>query len=361
MFRRKQEDDPFAALNAAAERGSTRLTSGALGDESPSAAAAFGEPEKRPRSEQRRGQSGASSTTLRSTAATGTGPVGVPRDEARRAKPHSALFVFLLLVLALGGGALAITVSERDMPATSDAAAVPGTAHGRASGPGARADARDGASGNAAAPAAGQPVAPSAAKPADFTTPAGFRRALAIARGRLRPGEHVNLLRLARDRVDLTTRLRNGRQRMLDVDADGSVLVNDAGFASTRDYLKLGGIDVAAPQRAVRAAAARGRFPASKLDYLVLLTPIVPGQPVTWEAYFRGVAPRDSHWTADVHGRGPYRPGLDPTPGRSHVTDSLSITANGHTVELTGAQAERVSACIQRAGADAAKIDACLP
>src|SRR5262245_28117619 len=102
MFRRKEDEDPFAALNEASERGATRMTSGELESGAAKAADAFGSMGKRPT----RAEAVAASVE----AATGAGGKGRMRGPA----VISAL-VLLVIVASLGLTAQMIIHSERSV------------------------------------------------------------------------------------------------------------------------------------------------------------------------------------------------------------------------------------------------------
>ncbi|HEY4278134.1 MAG TPA: hypothetical protein VGM91_07950 [Conexibacter sp.] len=404
MFRRRpDDDDPFAALKEAADRGSTEISSTDVSDLSTSPVEAFGKPEGRPRGDKpgatatrasveafgkpegrprgdkpgatatsasveafgkpegrpRGDKPGATATAAQtlprraSGGASTTSVIGVPGTPTRSpGKPHTGVLVLLLLVLSFGGAAAAVAIGERhgDSPTAAAHAPIARGHHG------------SGHSGSAKpAPATPAPKTPTA-RHVDLTTPAAFRAALRKARGSLVPGEAATLLRLTPEQLTITTRTRDGRQRVLDIEHDLGLNVVEAGDAGSRTALSLGGVDTAAPQREIDAAAALGRFPASRIDYLVLMPPIIPGDSIEWLAYFSGVSPRNSDWTAGAHGRGVHRLGEQPNAGGTTSTaNSLTITHNGKTTSLSGDLAQRITDCVQRAGTDSAKIQACLP
>src|SRR4051794_18933208 len=102
MFRRKQDDeDPFAALKDAAERGSTRVTSGNA-EATASIGQSDGESRDKPSSSQ---------------------VTGVP-GSSRPRRRSNAFLVLLTIVVSLGGAAALVLMSEGDMPSSSGSAVV---------------------------------------------------------------------------------------------------------------------------------------------------------------------------------------------------------------------------------------------
>ncbi|MDW5597613.1 hypothetical protein VSS74_24900 [Conexibacter stalactiti] len=317
MFGGKQDDDdPFAALKEAAERGSTRVTSGA-------AAPSHGD------------EGNVSSTPL----------AQVPGGDRGRRRGNAGL-VLLLVALSLGGAGAAIYLAERD--ATENA-----TRADRGERPAGdeRGDDGPGQSGSDDDPAPDP-------RHFDLVRPTGFARALRAIEPELRPGEGVRMLRVAHDRVNAFTRTRSGAQRMIDVDDELQTSSRDAGQAGSHRGMSLSRVPATAPSQAVARAARQGGFPASKLDYLVMSTPLISGD-VEWSLFFRGVAQRNTHWIAQLDGRKVWRPGEK--PGTTTSSSSVTIRRNGSTTTLTGADAQRINDCIRRAGSDGAKIQACLP
>lgn len=329
MFRRKQDDeDPFAALKEAAERGSAHVVGG-------SRPAASGEPR---RSEPR---------PLHADEATAS--VGAPqRPRSRRGSDR--LLVLLFVLLALGGAGALVWQSERDADEQAIASSErPGA--GEAPGAGGSAGDGDRDEGGADAP-----------RRLDLVQPAGFRRALGRIRAELQPGERVWMLRVTHDRIDSYTALRNGDQRTIDVADDLSVTVREAGHAGSRTPLALTRIDPAAPTRAIRGAVARGGMPIARFDYMVVSgPPAVFRQAPDWSLFFRDVARRNYFWKAPLSGAPVTRPGESTTTTRTSSSSNLTITRNGRTTTLTGADAQRITACIGRAGTDGAAIQRCLP
>jgi hypothetical protein len=318
MFRRKQEDeDPFAALKDAAERGSATVTTG---NESASASVGGDRDER-------------ASTQV----------TGVPGTAPDR-RGSNRFLVVLTIVLSLGGAAALVWASEPDGPA--GAAAVPALV-------GDDAPPQDRPSKTSSGKA--EPPPP---RHHDLLRPAAFRQALHRIQQRLMPGERVWLLRLAQNRINANTRLRDGRQRLIDVDDGLSVAATAAGSAGSRRGIALSRIDPDAPARAQRKAAAQGRFSARKLDYLVMNAPVFPGDPPDWSLFFSGVSARNSHWIASLDGRTVSRPGEQPGADGG---DSLTIRTDAGTTTLTGEQARQVNACIRGAGTDGRKIRECLP
>lgn len=338
MFRRKQdEEDPFAALKEAAERGSTHVAGGSR----PASAGDERRSEPRPLS-------------LDDTAST----LHVP-ERPRSRRGSDRLLVLLFVLLALGGAGALVWQSERDADdqaiADSDQPGA-GDPSGSDDAAGETGDDRERDADDAAARDPEQP------RRVNLVGPAGFRQALRRIRAELRPGERVWMLRVTRDRIGSYTVLRNGDQRMVDVAADVSVTVREAGHAGSRTPLPLTRIDPNAPSRALRGALARGGMPASRFDYMVLAGPAaVFRQAPEWSLFFRDVARRNYHWRAPLSGAPVARPGEATTRTSSRSSSSLTITRNGRTTTLTGADAQRISACVRRAGTDGAAIQRCLP
>ena len=274
MFRRKQDDDPFAALKEAAERGTTQVASTAT----------------RPAGD---GDDGRGRTAPRPLA---LGDASLPLPGAQRSRRGSdGLLVLLTVVLVLGGGGALVWQSQR---AADEQLA-------RAGGGNAADDAATGAGrgdGAAQTDAPAEP-APAQAVPVDLVRPAGFARAIGAIRRELRPGERVWLLRVARDRVNASTALPDGGQRLVNVADDLSVTVYDAGEAGDHTALPLTKIPAGAPSRAVRGAAAKGGLPAAALDYLVMTgLPAVFREAPSWSLFFRDTGRRPDRFTAPLAG-----------------------------------------------------------
>jgi hypothetical protein len=346
MFRRKQDDeDPFAALKEAAERGTTHIggaRASAGAGSADSGGSAGGTRERR--TEPRPLTLGDEPALLRVPAA--------PRSR----RGSDRLLVLLFVLLALGGAGALVWQSERDADEQAIAASdrdEPGETSGSGDDDRARGDDER----------AREP------RRADLLRPAGFRQALRRIRAELRPGERVWMLRVARDRINSLTALPGGDQRMVDVAADLSVTVREAGHAGSHTPLPLTRIDPRAPARALRGAVARGGMPASRFDYMVVSgLPAVFRQAPDWSLFFRDVSERNHHWTAPLSGAPVTRPGESVTTSgsgstttRTSSSSSLTITRNGRTTTLTGADAQRISDCIRRAGTDGAAIQRCLP
>lgn len=308
MFRRNtgEDEDPFAALNAANERGSTTIATGG------------GAP------------------------AGGASAPSEPAGERPPKQRSNALLVLLIVVASLGGGGALVHFSESPV---EDGAYFTGPQRVEASEPG---------TGDGTPTAADTPQAEPTRR--DLVQPAGFGAALARIEDRLRGGERVWLLRVARDRVNALTRLRNGDQRSIDVDAELATRVTDSGSAGSHRGIALSRISALAPSAAARNAARAARISTRKLDYLVMSTSIIPGETADWQVFFRDVSARDSHFAASLDGRTVRRPGESST-----TTSTLRITSNGRTRTITGAQAQRITDCIRRAGTDGARIRRCLP
>lgn len=330
MFRRRrEEEDPFAALKDAAERGAAHVAA----RPADSSRAAFGEEPRRTEPRPLHLDEDPS-------------PLTVP-PPARSRRGSDRLLVLLTILLALGGAGALVWQSEGDADV-----------HAGAATPGPGDDGLTGSGKDGAGPG-GKDGAP-----ADLVRPAGFAAALRAVRGELRPRERVWMVRVARDRLTAYTALPDDRQRLVTVDADRSVRADDGGHVGAHTALTLSRLDPEAPSGAVRAAARRGRFSTAKLDYLLLMgPPAVFREPPTWSVYFTGVPRRDRHWTAALDGSSPHRPGESTGSGSTTTSSSsrLTITRNGRTVRLDGAQAQRITRCVQRAGTDAAAIQRCLP
>lgn len=320
MFGGKQDDDdPFAALKEAAERGSTRVTSGS----SPQSHDAAGN---------------VSATPL----------AQMPGGNRGRRRGNAGL-VLLLIALSLGGAGAAIHLAERD---ASENSAQAGDARSAGDQRGENGDDSPGQSGSDDDPAP-------APQRFDLVRPNGFERALWAIEQKLRPGEGVRMLRVAHDRINAFTRTRNGAQRIVDVDDELGTATRDAGQAGSHRGMSLARVPATAPSQAVARAARQGGFPARKLDYLVMSTPLISGD-VEWQLFFRGVAQRNTHWVAQLDGRKVWRPGEKPGTTTTS-SSSVTIRRNGATTTLTGADAQRINDCIRRAGNDGAKIQECLP
>lgn len=327
MFRRKQDDeDPFAALKDAAERGSTRVTSG---------------------NAEATASTGHSGDESGATASSSSQVTGVPGSSPRRR--GNAFLVLLTIVVSLGAAAALLLFSKSDMPGESGSALV-------GDGPSSGDD--PGGTGSPGTTTKGKPPAP---KHYDLVQPAGFKRALGGVQRKLKSGERVWLIRVARDRININTRLPNGDQRLINVDDELKVDATTAGSAGDRTGIALGRIDPQAPSRAVRGVVARGGGPARRLDYLVLVSSSFPGDAPTWSLFFRSGSQTNTQWTARLDGRGAHRPGEASNSGSGSTSNSVTIRTDHGTTTLTGDQAQRVMACVRRAGSDGAKIQACLP
>jgi hypothetical protein len=124
--------------------------------------------------------------------------------------------------------------------------------------------------------------------------PAAVARALASARRD--PGGRLALIRLAPERADLQLARSGGGLDLLQLRHDGGrSLVRTPGTPPAAT-IPFAAVDRSAPQRLVRAAAARLHRPASAVDYVVGLELLGA---VGWSAYFRGGAA----FQADAHGR----------------------------------------------------------
>jgi hypothetical protein len=177
-------------------------------------------------------------------------------SERRGAAP---LGVALLVVAALGLGAVLVVLSVDTGEESLPAATSTGTA---ADAPGGR--------------------APRGLGRGSLLRPRAFAGALARLRGE-RLGR-VQSIRLAPDRVDAQLLGPDGRLRAVQVRSGAELAVLSISEAGPQETVAFRRIDASAPQRLVRAAAERlGRRPAT-IDYLVL-TP--SGRAGAWAAYFR--------------------------------------------------------------------------
>ncbi|ADB54217.1 hypothetical protein [Conexibacter woesei] len=329
MFgRRRDDEDPFAALR----------------DQAPGATTHVGAPRPDPAS-------------LGHPDGGNGGTGGDPERRRPRSRRVSDRFLILLTVLlALGGAGALVWMSERD---ANERGVGDERAGGGASGRSGSGSERGGAGDSDETRGDGR-----GSNRADFVQPVWMGDAIERVQSQLKRGERIGLLRVARDRVNAYTVLRDGRQRLISVDDELEVDTTSAGFAGSRRGVPLAAIDPQAPSRAVRGAARKGRFSPRKLDYLVLVAPIISGMETSWSLFFTDVAQRNRQWTAGRSGAPVLRLGERPPSGTttsSNSTSSLTITRNGRTIKLDGAEAQRISACVRRAGTDAAKIQRCLP
>lgn len=328
MFRRKQdEEDPFAALKDAAERGSTRVTSG-----NAEATASTGHSD---------GESGGKVTSSQVT--------GVP-GSSRPRRRSNAFLVLLTIVVSFGGAAALVLMSEGDMPGGDGSAA---------SGDGPVVSGDDSGGDGDSSPGTTTKAPPP--KHYDLVQPAGFKGALGAVQRKLKSGERVWLIRVARDRININTRLPNGDQRLINVDDELHADATTAGSAGDRAGIPLGRIDVQAPSRAVRRVAAKGGVAPRRLDYLVLFSSSFPGDAPTWSLFFRSGSQTNTQWIASLDGRSVHRPGEASDSGSGSSSNSVTIRTDDGTTTLTGDQAQRVMACVRKAGSDGAKIQECLP
>jgi hypothetical protein len=330
MFRRRQEDeDPFAALKEAAARGSTHVGNA---QPRPAGDAPAGERRTEPRP-LHLGEDPA--------------PLRVPRASRDR-RGSDRLLVLLTLVL-VGGGTAALV-------AASDGPGATGT--GTAAGDGKAGDSAQVDPAVQPQPAVGPQDGGGRPRTVALVRPAGMRATLRVLRRALKPGEQVLTLRVAPDRTAASVAGRDGRQRILKVSPALAVEPVAAGTVPPSfPRVRLAQVDPQAPWRAVRGAARTGRFPASKLDYLVLVPSSAAGRGATWSLFFTGVPAGDGSWIADGDGGAVRRTGQAGTTTSSSVT----ITTNGRRVQLDGAQAERIMRCVRDAGSDAERIQRCLP
>jgi len=153
-----------------------------------------------------------------------------------------------------------------------------------------------GAEDDAAAPEAGRAErVPRGLSAGSLLRPAAFGRALT----RLRTGGHgrVTNLRVAPDRIDVTTVTKDGRLRLLQIVPGGAlnVLQTTGGFAGAQT-MTLKGVVASGPSRLTRSAAERLRQPASRVSYLVLSDFAGTRQ---WNIYFKG----GQIFSADARGR----------------------------------------------------------
>lgn len=335
MFRRKQDDDdPFAALKEANERGTTTLTSGSA---APPRASVGGE-----------GAHGSAHGSTQGSGRSGddgSAAFGAPAVRRARApeRHRNAPLVLLTIVVSLGAAGALVSLSGSPADQGSDGAYFSGPQRDEEDG-GSRSGGGEGGGGG------------TASKRVDLVQAIGFGGALAEIEGRLRRGERVWLLRVARDRVNALTRLPNGDQRSIDVDDSFGTRVTDSGSAGSHRGIPLSRVSALAPSLATTLAARQARISPRKLDYLVMTTSIVPGGKADWQLFFRGVPQRDRHFAASLDGMTVRRPGASST-----TTSTLRITTNGKTRTISGAQAQRITACIRRAGSDGARIQRCLP
>lgn len=271
----------------------------------------------------------------------------------RRRRGSDRLLALLFVLVAAGGSAALIVNAEREAPA----------------GAGASADRAPEAGDDPSRPGAGDAQQRAdddrAARPPrryDLVRPAGMRRALARLRRTMGPNEVLDTIRVSSDRVSTTVHSpRSERQRVITVTDDLDVTATAAGRRDGRG-MRLAQIDAAAPWRAAQAAARSGGFGVGKLDYVAMAAPIIPGDAPTWSVFFDGVRLRNSHWIASLDGRTAHRPGEQPASGSTTTSSStLTVRRNGATTTYSGAEAQRISDCIRRAGSDGAAIQRCLP
>jgi hypothetical protein len=343
MFRRRQDDeDPFAALNEANARGEARIAGGDAttarpsGDSTSSRASAGGATRPRPDPIVR------AQAPSRAGGPVASAPAGVPG--APRQRRNGPLVLLTVVAAVAASGALVVFSAS---PADDRGGRVSGEQRGDG---GSSSSSGSGGSGGDKQDGGTQ------AEHADLVEGSGFGGALAEIRDELRRGERVWLLRVARDRVNALTRLPNGDQRSIDVDDSFGVRVTDSGSAGSHRGIPLSRISALAPSLATTLAARQAGISERKLDYLVMTTPILPGGKADWQIFFRDVRERDRHFSASLDGMKVRRPGEGST-----TSSTLRITTNGRTRTISGAQAERISACIRRAGSDGARIQRCLP
>jgi hypothetical protein len=142
------------------------------------------------------------------------------------------------------------------------------------------------------------------APPEAAATPTGLaagslirKRELAKALAALRAKELGKLtsLRIAPERINVQYRTKDGRLHIVQVDPGAKVRVihtTGPGFNSLDELVD---VDVAAPERMVRAALERTKKDAAQVDYLVLMNLTEP----TWGLFFKD----GTHFQADAAGK----------------------------------------------------------
>jgi hypothetical protein len=104
--------------------------------------------------------------------------------------------------------------------------------------------------------------------------------ARALQRLRKEDARRLGLVRLAPERLDVTA-VRGGKQRLMQIRADGELIRFDPTPGGSPPTLALSALDPAAPARLVRGSAERYRVNPKGIDYLVA------GED-GWVAYFKG-------------------------------------------------------------------------
>jgi hypothetical protein len=106
----------------------------------------------------------------------------------------------------------------------------------------------------------------------------------ALQRLRKEDVRRLGLVRLAPERLDVTA-VRGGKQRLMQIRADGELVKFDATPGGTPRPLALSELDPAAPARLVRGSAERYRVNPKGIDYLVASPSGDGGH--AWVAYFK--------------------------------------------------------------------------
>jgi hypothetical protein len=171
--------------------------------------------------------------------------------------------------------------------------------------------------------------------------PAGFRRALDRVRKEAGPEGRVWFLRLAAD--SLSVQAKTGRSgRSITLFSDGRIQSVDLPVSPSGAF-SFRAVDTSVPRRLV--AGVRERT-GDSVDYLVLSR---FADRLQWGAYLDQGA---RFFQADEHGRG-LAPGGGGTITR---TTRYRIKTTG---PVSRERLERLNACVQRAGGDVARIQAC--
>jgi hypothetical protein len=137
---------------------------------------------------------------------------------------------------------------------------------------------------------------------------ANFRKALALTREAMRPGEVVLRLRLAPDELMTTVRDPNGNTRLIYVGVDFGVRQRDWSVDTGSKPLSLEGVLATVPEKVVRASLRAAGADDTHLDYLALSG----GEPPSWLISLDDVPMDDRTWTADLAGVAVTHPGQMP-------------------------------------------------
>ena len=182
--------------------------------------------------------------------------------------------------------------------------------------------------------------------------PGNLRAALAKVDASSRP--LISNLRIAADRVSVTTRDSDGNRSVVNVDPGLKVTKSDFGVGE--DYaVRASKVDLAAPERMVKAVAKKTGLPASAVDYVTVT--FDKTNPATWYMALKQGPARLRQWVAEPDGSDLRKPGEPSTADkRKRRAERLAFERQQRRLQLTLA---RRSKCLSRAR-DADAVNRCL-